>query len=607
MDIMIFIATVIFGGQVISAKFSNNGMSFSSALRQTWRKKVINDRKWVRWIIAILSGTIILQLILATFTGGGYGSPSFSDYVFGFLSSLMTLTFWGIIIWVAFRIFGSKGGTDDLDKDIAYGSAEWTPHFLLRNAGITVPPPMDREYLYTGSLYFNTRQGHLITAAGSRSGKGASQIIPNLLLPNRDSFVVIDIKGENAFMTADYQANILKKEVVILDPWNEQARLGATHGISPGFMNPLDFIKANPEEVSDNCQLLASLLVPENPSTKEPFWDDSARSMIKVYLLHLLTERDDSEHTLWTIYQWLRYDGDKRLELWAEMRTSDNEIVRNAVGDFTHFSESSTTLSSIVSSAHNATRFLESETVRETFCTSGFQPYDLPDGGMTLYVVVPERYLKSHARVLRLVVGLCLRACNHKPNKRVNFLIDEAFAIGKMEDIETGFAVAAGNAIRLWLFYQSLSQIQSVYGEPGVNSFTGCQHFMAFGVDCQYTAEKVSKMLGDSTIVVRNTSHTQSRESSSTTTYNKTGRPLLTAEEVGKTADIINFFRDDKVRYKFTGVRWNYFEPSPFRHERNFDPLTDPFERQRSHFMNAVDLMPQHRKFADDIRGKTLI
>jgi type IV secretion system protein VirD4 len=340
------------------------------------------------------------------------------------------------------------------------------------------------------------------------------------------------------------------------------------------------------------------MLVPGNPDAKEPFFDNSARAMIKCYLLHLMTDRPVEEQNLWTLYQWLRLSGDERIDLWAEMRTNDalDGLVRLGVGEFTHFGSDSNTLASVVSTAQDATRFLESKHLRATLCQSGFQPYDLTQGGMTVYVILPERYFTTQARFLRLVVGLSLRACNHRPKERINFILDESGVIGKIDDIQAGYVYAAGQNIRIWSFFQNLNQVKKLYGEEDLSAFTGCQHSMYFGIDCQFTAEYVEKTLGATTIVVSNHSQSNGKEGSTkTNSYSKTGRPLMTADEVSKSEEIINFYRQDKTRFKYKIPLWRFFEASPNSKANGFSSTNDSFEQQRAQFMKLVDVMPQHR------------
>ena len=58
---------------------------------------------------------------------------------------------------------------------------------------------------------------HLMTIAPTRSGKGTTQIVPNLLT-YAGSALVIDPKGENAAITAEQRYH-MGQEIHIVDPW----------------------------------------------------------------------------------------------------------------------------------------------------------------------------------------------------------------------------------------------------------------------------------------------------------------------------------------------------------------------------------------------------
>jgi len=97
---------------------------------------------------------------------------------------------------------------------------------------------------------------HLITIAGSRSGKGTSLIIPNLL-NYAGSVVVIDPKGENAARTAKYRAETLGQHVVILDPFNVCAQYEGLEDEYFGAFNPLTILDVDDPEIVDEATALA--------------------------------------------------------------------------------------------------------------------------------------------------------------------------------------------------------------------------------------------------------------------------------------------------------------------------------------------------------------
>ena len=103
-----------------------------------------------------------------------------------------------------------------------------------------------------------------------------ASIIPNLLT-YQGSVIVIDPKGENARITADRrgtgdQLGIegMKQTVHVVDPW------GIT-GLPVSRFNPLDWLRADDEDISENAMMLADSIVTPHEGALEPFWDEEPR------------------------------------------------------------------------------------------------------------------------------------------------------------------------------------------------------------------------------------------------------------------------------------------------------------------------------------------
>ena len=140
---------------------------------------------------------------------------------------------------------------------------------------------------------------HVFTAAGNRSGKGISFIVPNLFLWPGSS-VVIDPKGENAAITAQHRASRDGHQVVAIDPFDE-AGLPAEF---VGTFNPLDMIDIESDDAIDVAGMIAdSLIVKAN--AKDMHWDETARDLITALILHVCdTDEPDRRH-LGTVRQLL--------------------------------------------------------------------------------------------------------------------------------------------------------------------------------------------------------------------------------------------------------------------------------------------------------------
>ena len=140
---------------------------------------------------------------------------------------------------------------------------------------------------------------HVFTAAGNRSGKGTSQIIPNLYLwPG--SAVIIDPKGENAAITAQHRAKVDGHQVVAIDPFNES---GLPSEFT-GTFNPLDMIDIESDEAIDIAGMIADAMIVK-ANAKDMHWDESARDLITAVILHVCDTEEPEHRHLGTVRQLL--------------------------------------------------------------------------------------------------------------------------------------------------------------------------------------------------------------------------------------------------------------------------------------------------------------
>lgn len=377
----------------------------------------------------------------------------------GSLSWLLVLFSINIVLTIGF-LLGFKGWRNSKSKEILadeserFGTARFADPEEL--ADLTM-----NKGLYIGNLnYAYAKQGHLLSVAGTRGGKGVNLIIPNLLgqTDYDGSFFVIDPKGENAAITARYQRSI-DRDVHILDPWGLQ-----TTPDTVSSYNPLNLItgKEDNEHLSDDAGIIAEMIVPGSDKGDQ-FFNDRARSLISGLLMHLvLTEENPSLAKIW---EWLRLSDTPFNNLIADMATSDNFIVKATGCEVMNIMiKSDKTFGSILSTAQQYTDFLKSPALQKSLETSSFDINQLSDGNTTLYVIIPADKLVSHYQWLRLVVTTALRAVIRNKNNRVTFILDEFAALGYISEIRTALSTYAGFNVTIWPILQSLIQLKDKYG-----------------------------------------------------------------------------------------------------------------------------------------------
>lgn len=405
----------------------------------------------------------------------------------------------------------------------SYGSAAFATlgqlyrNGLLNNRGVIIGRKLGRY------LRFD-RDGHLLTFAPTRSGKGVGCVIPNLL-DHPGSVVVTDIKGENLAITGS---------------WRKGA--GPVHAIAPfdssimgSRYNPLDFIRAGLPEDVDDAALIADLLVV--PQGQETFWDSEAQSFISALLLYVVSELPSEKRNLHHVWSLLMQDKECLEQLIREMRGSEHDAVRRAGDAFSQKEDRER--SAVISTAQTHMKIWKSRLLARATEKSDFQLEDLKRSVMSLYIVIPPELLEVYRPFVRLMVGLSVSAMTRvrpRPKSRVLFLLDEVASLGRMAPIETGIAYLAGYGVSIWLFFQDLGQLQSTY--PKWRSMiANCNVRQAFSVADVQTARELSAMMGNRTIEVRGQGSSQDGPlalipDNFSRHTNETGRPLMAPDEI---------------------------------------------------------------------------
>lgn len=392
-------------------------------------------------------------------------------------------------------------------------------NYLFKGKGQILGRKRGRILRYPGD-------GHLLTFAPTRSGKGTGSVIPNLL-DHKGSVVVTDIKGENSAITRRWREQ--------LGPVYEIAPLSGSTTSSSTF-NPLDFIRRYTVFEVDDTRLIAEMLVvPEHTSANH--WKREARTLITGIILYILHHVGREKRNLGTLRDLLMSDSEEFELLISEMTISKQECVARIARGFSQ--KEAKERSAVVSTAQGATELFESPELRTTTASSSFSFESIKEQVASVYVIIPPEYLDAYRPFLRLVIGLATAAMtrnNKAPKCPVLFMLDELPALGYMRPIEEGIGYLAGYGAKLWLFVQDLDQLQKTY--PKARSMiANCAVQQAFNIQDPQTAKLLSDMLGTTTI----RTHTKSQSStlpfslfaaSFHSGVSESARPLMTTGEI---------------------------------------------------------------------------
>ncbi|MHC9237393.1 type IV secretory system conjugative DNA transfer family protein [Pseudooceanicola sp. 502str34] len=380
-----------------------------------------------------------------------------------------------------------------------FGSASWALPQELEERGVFTPGGFRLGEAYRDTDYetiFYNGDRHGLLVAPTRSGKGVTQIITNLLT-YEGSALIIDPKGENALITARARQEMGQK-VLIVDPWH----IAEVEGVPTARFNPLDWLTLGDPDITENGMLLADALTLIE-AANDRFWDEEGKGVMQGLLLYLATDdREAGQRHLGRMRDLLLLDGEDLQALFHRMLESPHHVVASTGARCLQKEEK--LLSNVMAAAQAQTHFLDSARIRENLSASDFRFEDLKTTPMTIYLVLPADRLSGFSRWLRLMIqqAITVNARNiaEKPPKPVLFILDEMPALGKLTMIEQAYGLMAGFGMQLYGVVQDLSQLKKIYGDSWETFIGNSGLIQYFGSRDRLTAEYFSALCGETTV-----------------------------------------------------------------------------------------------------------
>lgn len=464
--------------------------------------------KGARYALFWIAGALLV--LFAAFQNGPMGwSATTGVAILGFV---LALWYW---VGSVARIWSDPPNT--------FGSSRWASmqdvkdQKLLNEDGIRFGKVIGEEEFEWVS-YNGDR--HLLTIAPTRSGKGTTQIIPNLLT-YEGSMLVIDPKGENAMITARQRIE-MGQEVHIVDPWGVVdldlvrgeaegeaddvfvvSSLGDVRSASgTSSFNPLDWLQKGDPDITENAMILADALVIPSEG-KDAFWDEEAKALLHGIILYVATDSaEDGQRHLGRVRELMLLDGKTLKKFFEHMLNSPHHIVQSTGARCLQKEEK--LLANVMATAQAHTHFLDSERLRESLLASDFKFDDLKTKPTTIYLVLPADRLNTFSRWLRLLIQQAItvnaRNIQTKPKKPVLFVLDEFAALGRLSMVEQAYGLMAGFGMQLWAIVQDVNQLERIYASGWQSFIANAGMVNYFGSSDQKTAEYFSALCGEQTV-----------------------------------------------------------------------------------------------------------
>ena len=361
---------------------------------------------------------------------------------------------------------------------------------LLGKQGIVVGQFNGQYLLFDGQQF-------VLVAAPTRSGKGVSIAIPNLLnFPG--SVVGVDIKLENFRLTSKFRS-AHGQQVFLFNPFAED---GQTHR-----WNALDGVRRDKNfRVGDILSIGQSLYPNDNP--KDAFWQDQARNLFLGLALYLL-ETPALPCTLGEILRQSSGKGqpikDYLQGVMAERLNGEAALSDECLDALNRFcSTSENTMASILATFNAPLTIFANPIVDTATSACDFDVAKVREVPMSIYVGIPPDKLKDAALLVNLFFSQLIKANlkelpqnNPKLKHQVLLILDEFTALGKIGIIAESNSFIAGYNIRLLTIIQSLAQLEGVYGKEVARTLvTNHALQVLFPPREQRDANEYSEMLG---------------------------------------------------------------------------------------------------------------
>lgn len=415
-----------------------------------------------------------------------------------------------------------------------FGQAAFATLSDCEHAGLRDP-----QGLYLGLLdgqpLFYSGKAHLLTAAPARQGKGINVVIPNLL-HFQGSVFVTDPKGELAAVTKDHREKRFGQKVYVLNPWG-------LHGLPQHRYNPMQPLieAANDPDllrgIADEAKALALQLLPEPEDSRNRYFREGSRTILRAVMLHLATQDGGKFCTLPEM--WRVLSSTRRIEK-AVDEMVESEALFGMVADMGNdlagqLEDNADQFADFRQGAVQALDIFDPlGWLGEAVSGSDIDFKELKDGKATVYLVIPQDRIATHGAWLGLVTQQAITSVSRSRGKsKVLFVLDEFANMGRLAGLAESLTALPGLGVRVWAFVQELSELTRLYGPHTARTvLSQAEVKQFFAVQDDQLAKTLSASLGQRTIKTRNFSLGKFDHDDIGESLSETGRPLMTPDEI---------------------------------------------------------------------------
>lgn len=326
---------------------------------------------------------------------------------------------------------------------------------------------------------------HLLTFAGTQAGKGATLIVPNLRRWEHNVWG-FDPKGENIALCWK-QREAMGQRVAALDPYHVAKipeRLRAT-------FNPLADLDADDPFTPSMIESLAEGLIIRHKAD-DAVWDNGGRTVVAGFIAFcVLAAEAPEKHLPAVAAQMRKADRDPTIyELMADIEHPLlGGLIREAASIGMSAAAENRQSQSYVRSALDQTKWLVTDSaLADWLKTSSVSLTDLKEGNLSFFVCLPFDKAAVRPELLKMLLQYSMSVMQRdlpadKPSSRCLFVIDEAYCLGRVPDIQRNLAGLTSYGVQIWTIWQNIGQLHELYKiEGAAQFFSATDAVMFFGL-----------------------------------------------------------------------------------------------------------------------------
>ena len=524
----------------------------------------------------------------------------------------------GIVVAVVLKVlvWQKQADAKKLRKGIEYGSARWGTAEDIKpymsedpwmNIPLTATEALTMESRPKQPKY--ARNKNIVVIGGSGSGKTRFFVKPSVMQMNC-SMVITDPKGtlieECGKMLAkgppkkDKNGNIMKDKSgkVVHEPYVIKV-LNTINFSKSLHYNPFAYIRSE----KDILKLVTIIIVNtkgEGEKASEDFWMKAEKLLYTALIAFIWYEGDEEEKNLNTLLDLLN-ESETREEDETYQNPVDMMFQELEERDSQHFAvrqykkykmAAGKTAKSILISCGARLAPFDIAELREIMSYDEMELDKIGDRKTALFLIMSDTDTTFNFVIAMLQSQLFNLLCDKADDEyggrlpvHVRVIADEFANIGQIPQFDKLIATIRSREISASIILQSQSQLKAMYKDSADTILGNCDTTLFLGGKEKTTLKEMSELLGKETIDLYNTSETRSNQKSFGLNYQKTGKQLMTEDEIA-------VMDGGKCILQIRGARPFFSDKYDITKHKNYRLLAD--ENEKNRYKVEKELNPQY-------------